>query len=73
MQELASLLNRPQSAAFLSVSLRTFDERVAKGDIQCVRIGRLCRFRREALEAFIEASESRLTSKRRAAIRGKRK
>lgn len=73
MQENDSLLNRPQSAAVLNVSLRTFDERVAKGDIPCVRIGRACRFRRSSLEYFIEANETRLTPKRRAAIRGSRK
>ncbi len=68
-----SLLNRPQSAAILNISLRTFDERVAKGDIPCVKIGTLSRFRRSALDYFVEANESRLTPKRRAAIRGNRK
>lgn len=68
-----ALLTRPQSAAVLNISIRTFDERVAKGDIQCVRIGRAVRFRRSSLDYFIEANESRLTPKRRAAIRGTRK
>lgn len=69
----SELLMRPEAAAFLTVSLRTFDERVAKGDIPCVRIGRSCRFRISALNDFIEANETRLSSKRRAAIRGNRK
>ena len=68
-----SLLTRPQAAAVLAVSLRTFDERVARGEIQCVRIGRACRFRRAALDYYVEACETRLTPKRRAAIRGNRK
>ncbi len=68
-----SLLNRPEAAAVLNVSLRTFDDRVAKGEIAVVKIGGCCRFRRTALDYFIEANESRMTSKRRAAIRGTRK
>ncbi len=67
------LLNRPQAAAFLNISIRTFDERCAKGEIARVKIGGLVRFRRAALEYFIEANESRLSPKRRAAIRGTRK
>lgn len=73
MQDASPLLNRHESAAFLNVSLRTFDERVAKGEIVVCRIGRACRFRRAALEAFIDANESKLNAKRRAAIRGKSK
>jgi len=68
-----ALLDRHEAAAILNVSVRTFDERVSKGEISCVRIGRSCRFRREALDRFIEANESRLTAKRRASIRGNRK
>ena len=65
MHETASLLNRPQSAALLAVSLRTFDERVANGEIPCVKIGRSSRFRRVSLEAYIEACETRLSPSRR--------
>jgi len=73
MPDNTTLLSRPEAAAVLNVSIRSFDERVAKGDIPCVRIGRSCRFRRSTLEYFIEANETRLPSKRRAASRGNRK
>lgn len=73
-RELSALLyDRPEAAARLAISLRTLDEQVALGNIQVVRIGRSVRFRPSALEFFIEANETRLTAKRRAAIRGKKK
>ncbi len=73
METIDPLLTRIEAAAVLTISIRSFDQRVAKGEIQVVRIGRSCRFRRSSLASFIEANESRLTAKRRAAIRGTRK
>lgn len=64
------LYDRLEAAARLAISLRALDEQVARGNIPVVRIGRSVRFRPSALEYFIEANETRLTAKRRAAIRG---
>ena len=52
------LLDRHQSAAFLSVSIRTLDEKIARKEIPVVRIGKSVRLRIETLERFIEANES---------------
>jgi excisionase family DNA binding protein len=67
------LYDRNEAAARLSVSLRTLDEQIALGNISVVRIGRTVRFRPAALEAFIEANETKLSARRRAAIRGKKR
>jgi len=69
----ALLLSRPEVAAKLAISLRTLDEQIALGNIPVVRIGRRSvRFRPSALDFFIEANETRLNAKRRAAIRGRK-
>lgn len=69
----ALLVDRPEAAARLAISLRTLDEITSKGDLAAVRIGRAVRYRPAALEAFIEANETKLSAKRRAAMGGKRK
>lgn len=66
------LLDRPQSAHYLNVCLRTLDEKTADGSIACVRIGRAVRFRVSALDAFVSANETTVPAKRRAATRGKK-
>lgn len=66
----ALLYSRPEAAAKLAISLRSLDEQVALGNIPVVRIGRSVRFRPFALDFLIEANETRLNPKRRAAIRG---
>lgn len=66
----ALLFNREEAAQKLSISLRTLDEQIAKGNIPVVRIGRSVRFRPSALDFVIEANETRLSAKRRKAIRG---
>jgi excisionase family DNA binding protein len=66
---LSELLNRGQAAEYLTVSLRTLDEQTSIGNIPVVRIGRACRFRKSALDYFIEANESRARPKRRAVAR----
>ncbi|MES2438620.1 MAG: helix-turn-helix domain-containing protein [Verrucomicrobiota bacterium] len=70
---IALLYTRPEAAAKLSISLRNLDEQIAVGNLPVCRIGRSVRIRPSALEFLIEANETRLTPKRRAAIRGNRK
>jgi excisionase family DNA binding protein len=60
MQELAAaskLLTRHEAAEHLTVSLRVLDELAAKRKIRAVKIGRSVRYRMQALEDFIKASE----------------
>lgn len=67
-KELTALLyTRPEAAAKLAISLRTLDEQCALGNLPVVKIGRSCRFRPSALQYFIEANETRIRPKRRAA------
>lgn len=68
----ALLLTRPEAAAKLAISLRTLDEQIANGNLPVCRIGRSVRFRPSSLDYFIEANETRLNAKRRAAIRGRK-
>lgn len=68
---LEGLLDRHEAAKLLSIGLRTLDRLMADGEIPVVRIGTAARIRPSAIERFCEARESRLDSKRRAAIRGK--
>lgn len=64
----ALLLSRPEAAARLAISLRTLDLETSLGNIPAVRIGRRnVRYRPAALDAYIEASESRVNPKRRTA------
>jgi excisionase family DNA binding protein len=73
-KELTALLyTRPEAAAKLSISLRNLDEQIHLGNLPVCRIGRSVRIRPSALEYLIEANETRLSRKRRAAIRGIRK
>jgi len=53
------LLNRPQVAAILGVSLRTVDALIAAGELPCVRIGRCVCVRPSSVDRFIEARETR--------------
>jgi excisionase family DNA binding protein len=57
--ERTALLDRPHAAAELSISLRTLDDLVARGELPVVRIGRAVRIRPTAIEYFIEARETR--------------
>lgn len=52
------LYDRAEVAAMMTISLRTLDELVARGEIQVVRIGKAVRFTMSALEAFIEDHET---------------
>jgi excisionase family DNA binding protein len=63
----APLLDRPEGAARLNVSLRTFDEHLASGDIAFIKIGRCVRIRASAIEAFIDARESRANPRKKGA------
>jgi excisionase family DNA binding protein len=51
------LLTRPEAAEHLTVSLRVLDELAAKKAIRFCKIGRSVRYRIQALEEFIKASE----------------
>lgn len=53
------LMTRIEAAEALSISLRKLDLLTESGDLQAVRIGRAVRFRRAALELFIEIHETR--------------
>lgn len=60
MHDLATankLLTRHEAAEHLTVSLRVLDELAAKKAIRYVKIGRSVRYRIQALEEFIKASE----------------
>jgi excisionase family DNA binding protein len=48
------LLDTNQAAHLCGIGRRTFQERVASGEIGCVKIGRAIRFRPEDLRDFIE-------------------
>jgi excisionase family DNA binding protein len=63
----ALLLTRPEAAARLAISLRTLDEQIAVGNIPVCRIGRSVRFRPASLDYFVQANETRIHPKRRAA------
>lgn len=65
VETLKQLLTRHESAAYITTCLRTLDEKIASGDIPVIRIGKAIRIRRSALDAFLEASESRANPKRR--------
>ena len=54
-QKTRGLLSREDSAAYLSVSPRTFDRLVAKGEIPRRRIGCTVRFAVRDLDVFIES------------------
>ena len=51
------LLTRHEAAHILSLSLRTIDELVKRGDLSAVKIGRSIRIRPTAIENFLEAIE----------------
>ena len=70
MQENAPLLTRKEAADILKVSVRSVAQYIADGDLPVVRIGGSVRFRRVAIDRFIESSETRLSAKKRSAIRG---
>jgi len=59
-----NLLTRIEAAEALAISPRKLDLLTESGDLQAVRIGRAVRFRRAALERFIDAHESRSNSKK---------
>jgi excisionase family DNA binding protein len=63
------LLKRLEAAKLLTVSLRTFDGLVLTGDIPVVRIGRAVRIKPEAIDRFIEASETRMKPWKRRGVR----
>jgi len=51
------LMTRKEAAAFLRMSLRTFDSLVAEGRISGYRVSRqLVRFRREDLEDYVRSN-----------------
>ncbi len=52
------LLTSDEAAALLRCSVRKLQYLVASGELRAVRIGRILRFRRSALLAFIERHES---------------
>lgn len=51
------LLTRHEAAHSLSLSLRTIDELVKRGELAAVKIGRSIRIRPAAIEKFLEAIE----------------
>ncbi len=52
----AEMLTKPQAAALMTVSVRTLDRLVTKGDIPHVVLGRRCvRFPLKALRAWLES------------------
>lgn len=53
------LIDRPEAARRLSVSVRTLDELISTGDLSVVRIGRTVRIRPSAIAYFVEARETR--------------
>ena len=61
MKELppARVLTVPQLSAEFSISKAKIYELVNEGKIPCVRFGVAIRFRREALEAWLAAQETR--------------
>jgi excisionase family DNA binding protein len=63
----AMLFTRHEAAERLAIALRSLDEQVTAGNIPVVRIGRSVRFRPSALQFFIEANETRMRPRRRAA------
>jgi excisionase family DNA binding protein len=63
------IFTRHESAAYSRVCLRTLDSAIANGNIQVIRIGRSLRIRKSALDAFLEACETRVNPKRRPARR----
>ena len=65
----APLLSRKEISAALSVSLRTVDELISRGDLPVVRIGKSVRVRPTALDYLIEARESRTNPKRKGAAK----
>ena len=52
------LLTRHEAAHSLSLSLRTIDELVKRGDLKAAKIGRSIRIRPAAIESFLEALEA---------------
>ena len=59
-----NLLTRIEAAEALAISPRKIDLLTASGDLKVVRIGRAVRFKRSALDEFINAHESRSNPKR---------
>jgi excisionase family DNA binding protein len=52
--EAISLFNTDQTAQALGISRRTLQERLALGEIGCIRIGRCVRFSLEDIAEFID-------------------
>lgn len=61
------LLNRVEAAEYIRTSQRTLDQNLANGNIAVIHVGRRVLIRKAALDAFLEANESRVNPKRRAA------
>lgn len=59
-----NLLRIPEVARQLAVSVRTTHTLIAHGDLPVVRIGRAVRIRQSALQALIEARETRVKPRR---------
>jgi len=57
--EALSLLNTDQTAQALGISRRTLQERVALGEIGCIRIGRCIRFQPEDIADFVSRNACR--------------
>ena len=53
------LLTPKEAADFLRVSLQSVYQRVSRGQLKCIHMGRLVRFKRSALEEFISECEAR--------------
>ena len=63
MVAITPLLKREEAAEALNQSIRKVDLEIACGNLKAVRIGRSVRIRREALNQYIEARESRVKVK----------
>lgn len=50
-------LNRRAAATYLGIGLSKLDEITTTGDLRHVRIGRCIRYRRAALDRFLEKQE----------------
>ena len=51
------LLTKREAAAYLRIGLTKFNELLARGDVRCVRMGRLVRIKVRALQDYIERLE----------------
>jgi len=52
------LKTRPESASYLHISQRKFDQLIANEDIPCVRIGSCVRVDQDDLDAYVAAQKS---------------